>query len=903
MLGGRSGMTPEAKAPAPLERKSVTVVFADLVDSTELVHRLGPEQAYELFRRVLDALGAVARRYGGRVEKSAGDELMAVFGAPVAEEDHALAGCCAALAMHEALAAVLPGEALRVGVHSGEVVVNPKESPQSIAVAGEALHLAKRIQTEAAPGTVWISAATRALASGRVTTSPLGACALKGFAEPVAMFHLEAADPSVTRLDAPREHPLSPFVGRAFELDTLATAAGRARATEGQAIALVGEAGTGKSRLIREALARLGPSVAVLEARCTRWRDDAPFHPLRPVLRRILGVAEAGETIPERLGQDRDALAALLDLPGRSRDWAALDPARRGRRMIAAAADTLLAAAADGPAAIVIDDLHWTDPETEQVLAAVLPRLPRARLLLVLGWRPDRPPGFAAAARVTALAIKPLAPPEATELAARLLGDGDASLAAQIAERCGGNPLFIEAEVAALRDAPAAGAGLRVSATARGLIAARIDRLGEPDRAVMEALAVLGEPSPEGLVAETIGLDAETASESLGRLAPSGLARAEAGGAERLWSCCHALYQDVAYIGMSLARRRVLHGRVAASLAATPGVEPSAVARHARLGEDWRRMLDFAREAGRRAAARNANRAAVEHFSEAIAALDRLPESAETLALAVDLRFDLRNQLFRLGRIAELRARLEEAGPPAERLADPARLGQLQVHMSHHAWLAGDYPAALAAAARAEALAAETGDAALALRAVFQRGLAHVGLCETDRAAAEMAEVAARAEDPALGGRYGLDTALAATALAYRVRALADAGRFAEAEQSLAEAEEKVACVGREIQFYTIFVRIAGGYMLLRRGEADAARGPLREAARLCDETEADLMRPVALSFLGAAEAACGAREEGIAMLERAVKLAAEMGFLFQQDVRLRLLEACRGTTACAARA
>jgi len=192
----------------------------------------------------------------------------------------------------------------------------------------------------------------------------------------------------------------------------------------------------------------------------------------------------------------------------------------------------------------------------------------------------------------------------------------------------------------------------------------------------MEALAVLGEPSPEGLVAETIGLDAEAASESLGRLAPAGLARVEAGGAERLRAGCHALYMDVAIIGMSQTRRRVLHARVAASLAATPGAEPSAVARHARLGEDWRRMLDFAREAGRRAAARNANRAAVGHFSEALEALDRLPESEETLALAVDLRFDLRNPLFRLGRIAELRARLEEAGPPAERLGDPARLGQ-----------------------------------------------------------------------------------------------------------------------------------------------------------------------------------------------------------------------------------
>lgn len=885
---------PDAKAPAPLERKSVTVVFADLVNSTDLVSRMDPERAYELLRRVRAVLAAAAERYQGRIEKSVGDEVMVVFGAPLAEEDHALAGCCAALAMHSGLAEAMPGLLLRVGVHSGEVVVNPSEP--SITVAGDVVHLAKRVQVAASPGTAWITAATHALALGRITAHPVGTHALGGFRDPVALLRLEAVDPSVTRLDMPMERPLSPFVGRALELEALAAAAGRAIALEGQAIALVGEAGAGKSRLIREALARLPETVSVLQAHCTRWRDDAPFHPLRPLLRRVLGLEEASEAtaLAARAGQDADALAALLDLPGLSREWGALTPARRGRRMIDAAADALVAAAAAGPAVIVLDDLHWTDPETEQVVAALLPRLARARLLLLLGWRPDRPPAFAADPRLTALGIRPLAPEEATRLAAELLGDDDTGEAARIAERCGGNPLFIEAEVAALRDAPAGGAGPRVSPTVRGLIAARIDRLGRPDRAVIEALAVLGEPSPEALVAETIGLGREEVGESLTRLAPTGLAHLDGSEEGRLWSCYHALYQDVAYIGMSLARRRMLHGRVAAALAGMAGAEPSAVARHARLGEDWRLMLRFAREAGRRAAARNANRAAVAHFSEAIEALDHLPESEEGFALAVDLRFDLRNQLFRLGRIAELRARLEEAGAPAERLGDPERLGQLNVHMSHHAWLAGDHQAALAAAARAEALAAETGDDALALRAVFQRGLAHIGLGEMDRAAAEMAEVAARAEDPALGGRYGLDTALAVTALAYRVRALADAGRPAEAAVSLIEAEAKTAAIGAELRFYTIFVRIAEGYMLLRRGDAAAARGPLREAAALCDETEADLMRPVALSFLGAAEAACGARDAGIAMLERAVALAAEMGFLFQQDLRLSLLAASR---------
>jgi adenylate cyclase len=260
-------MTPDAKAPAALERKSVTVVFADLVNSTKLIEGMDPEHAYELLRKVRAVLAAAAERYQGRIEKSAGDEVMAVFGAPLAEEDHALAGCCAALAMHAALAEAMPGLSLRVGVHSGEVVVNPAEP--SIMVAGDVVHLAKRVQTAAAPGTVWISGATHALAMGRITARPVGPHALTGFREPVELFRLEADDPSVTRLDITLGHPLSPFVGRVFELEAIATATGRALAMEGQAIALVGEAGAGKSRLIREALARLPPPAS----RC--WRRAA----------------------------------------------------------------------------------------------------------------------------------------------------------------------------------------------------------------------------------------------------------------------------------------------------------------------------------------------------------------------------------------------------------------------------------------------------------------------------------------------------------------------------------------------------------------------------------------------------------------------------------------------------
>lgn len=874
--------------PAPARgRKSVTVLFADIVRSTELVRGLDPEQAFDVLRPIIDLLTAAAERYGGTIGDIAGDSVMALFGAPLAQEDHALAACCAALAMRSDLAAARPGTQLRIGVMTGEVVVHAIAMAQGpwIRASGEAVYLAARLQQKAEPDAIWIGAPTASLTAGRVMTRSLGWVRLKDFPEPVAAFALDAADPSVTRLDAPAARALSPFVGRIAERASLAAAADAVRGGAGRAVALVGEAGAGKSRLMHEFAAGPGLALTLFNARCIRWHENVGFHPLRPLIRRILGI---GDAVPAGAGTDPAAIAALLDLPQADASWASTDPVKRGRRMIAAATEALLAAAREGPAAIIVDDLHWTDPETDSVLAAVLDRLGEVPLMLLLGWRPDRAPGFAAHEAVAVLPVPPLPEGEAERLAAQLLGEGARDAAHHIAVHSGGNPLFVEEEVAARREAPPMPDAPRVPPTVRSLLAARIDRLDDAAKAVLEALAVLGEPSDEATIGTVTGVASEAVPQATAILAAAGLARGEGIGPTARWTCRHALYQDVAYIGMTFSRRRALHAVAATALAENGRAGPETIARHARTGEAWELAVSHAREAGRRAAARNANRAAIVFFTEALDALDHLAESEETLKLAVDLRFELRNPLHRLGRIAELRARLDEASTPADRLGDASRLGQLHINTALHAWLAGAYQDALAAAARATALAEETDDAALALRATFQRGLAHVGMCVFDQAAKEMAEVAAHAEDEGVTGRYGLDAALAATALSYRVRALADIQRFAEADWALAAATAKARPVNKP--FTWIFVRIAEGYLLFRRGEPDAARAPLRDAVALCDEAEADLMRPVALGFLGAAEAACGAVVEGVAMLEKAIALAAEMGFLFQQDIRLGLL-------------
>lgn len=275
-------------------------------------------------------------------------------------------------------------------------------------------------------------------------------------------------------------------------------------------------------------------------------------------------------------------------------------------------------------------------------------------------------------------------------------------------------------------------------------------------------------------------------------------------------------------------------------------------------------------------------------YEEALEALARLPEDAAALSRGIDVRFALREPLFHIGRITSLRTRLDEAASLAERLGDVDRLGQLYRFQGHHAWLAGDYPATIAAAQRAMALAETHHDAALKLRAVFERALGEFGRGDLAACAAGMAQVAEQAENPAVHGRFGLDARLAVVALGFQARALIDLGQFDAAELVAADCAARAANIPRP--FEAIFAAVADGYLRFARGYFDDAVARLTTAVALCDQAEADLMRPVAQSFLGAAEVAAGLITAGVERLELAVQAAADMGLLFQQPLRLAQL-------------
>jgi len=904
------------------ERKNATILFADIVGSTSLVSRSDPEVALDILRPALNLLSEAVQRYGGTVNRVTGDGLMALFGAPFSDEEHALGACCAALEMHTALGRSGLGVELRVGVNSGEIVVHPLRvgNLETVDAAGEAVHFAARLQQAAAAGSTWISDTTFALARGRVETRIVGPQPFRGFDRPMGVHVLQAADASLTRLDVAGRRGLSPFVNRSRELHLLETAFGRAAAGHGCAIALEGDAGVGKSRLIREFVAARS-GVRVLEATCSRWRDDSGFHSMRVLTRRLIGLdaTEEAQATRARLemvaaapdappAEALDAIAALQGIsapsagielspagqpyrPGRVAvsGLAALAPNVRRRRIIEGCLSALLQAALDKPLLVVLDDVHWTDSGTYEVIERLLGALEGSRLLLLLGWRSGYRFAWAGHPALTNVSLSPLLPAEARQLARSVLGQraiSDATVA-DLADRTAGNPFFIE-EAAAIPD-PA-----QVPPTVTSILSARVDALRPDEKQFIEALVTVGEPTTAELLSSVIdtGSDSSQARLAAAELERTGLVRIDGAGGSARIACRHPLLQEVVYRGLTRPRRRALHARIAAEmerLARDRAADEAAVlARHARLGEAWEAALRHARAAGERAASHHANREAVRFFEEALEALGRLPEDDASLSIGMDLRLALRDPLFRLGRMTHLQARLHEAAALAERLEDNNRLGQLYIFQSHHAWLAGDYVATIAAARRAEALAETQNDAALKLRAVFERALGQFGQGALADSAASMADVAAHAEDPELGGRFGLDDRLAVVALGYQTRALTDLEQFDAANAIAQVCNARAEKVSRPFNF--IFSTLAEGYLLLSLGAATEAVLRLTEAVALCDRAEADLMRPVAQSLLGAAELASGRVDAGLEWLELAVKGAAGMGLMFQQPLRLALL-------------
>jgi class 3 adenylate cyclase len=609
------------------EREQVTVLFADLKSSLELLADRDPEEARQLLDPVLERLMAAVHRYEGTVNQIMGDGIMALFGAPIAHEDHAVRACYAALAMQEAIrrysAEVRRGHGLevqiRVGLNSGEVVVRAigNDLHMDYSAIGQTTHLAARMEQLAPPGTIRLTAETLRLAEGWVQVTPLGPVPVKGLPAPVEVCELVGAGPARTRLQAFAARGLTPFVGRQAELAALHQALEQAGAGHGQVVAVIGEPGVGKTRLFHEfAHASRTQGWLLLESRSTSYGKATPYLPVIDLLKAYFQLEDRDDgrrmrekltgrllTLDPTLGPCLPAFLALLEVPGEDAPWQALEPSQRRQRTLDALTRLLLRESQVQPLLLVFENLHWIDAETQAFLDGLVESLPTARLLLLVNYRPEYQHGWRNKTYYTQLRLDPLPPASAEALLQSLLGDdtGLVPIKQRLIEQTQGNPFFLEESVRTLVETQVlvgnqgayrlvrALPSIQVPATVQAVLAARIDRMPPEEKQLLQTAAVIGTEVPLALLQAM----AEAPEESL-RLGLAHLQAAEFLYETRLfpdieYTFKHALTQQVAYETLLQERRRALHASIVEALEALAGdrmaEEVERLAHHALRGE------------------------------------------------------------------------------------------------------------------------------------------------------------------------------------------------------------------------------------------------------------------------------------------------------------------------------
>ena len=706
-----------AKAALEGERKQVTVLFADLKGSMELLTDRDPEEARKILDPVLAHMMDAVHRYEGTVNQVMGDGIMALFGAPIAHEDHAVRACYAALRMQESVnryaeeARRAHGVTvqIRVGLNSGEVVVRAigNDLHMDYTAVGETTHLAARMEQAARPGTVLIAPATLDLVEGFVAVKSLGPVPVKGRTEPVEVYELSGIGPARTRLQAAARRGLTRFIGRDAEIEVLRRSLERAGAGHGQAVAIVGEAGVGKSRLIWEfTRSPRTHGWLVLQSGSVSYGKATPYLPVIELLKTYLSIQDrddqreirervAGKlvTLDRTLEPFLTPLLALLDVPVDDAAWGTLDPPQRRQRTLDAVKRLLLRESLVQPLLLLCEDLHWIDSESQALLDGLIESLPTARILLVVSYRPEYQHAWGSKTYYTQLRIDPFPPDGAEELLTALLGQDESleTLKRVLIERTQGNPFFLEETVQTLVEtrmlvgdrgayritkAPEA---WQIPPTIQAILAARIDRLPPEVKPLLQAASVIGKEAPFTLLQAIADVPEESLRRGLTNLQAAEFLYETSVFPDPEYTFKHALTHEVAYASVLHDRRRALHARIVEAIEAfypdRLAEQVERLAHHAFRGEVWEKAVTYLRQAGAKALAHSAYREAVSWFEQALAALHPLPDTRPKVERAIDLRLDLRQALFPLGELARVLGYLREAEALARTLDDPRRLG------------------------------------------------------------------------------------------------------------------------------------------------------------------------------------------------------------------------------------
>ena len=627
-----------SKAVLEGERKRVTVLFADLKGSMELLADRDPEEARKLLDPVLERMIEAVHRYEGTVNQVMGDGIMALFGAPLAHEDHAVRACYAALRMQDTVAHYAEDlrrihgvdAQIRVGINSGEVVVRSIGSDlhMDYTAVGQTTHLAARMEQLARPGTTLMTEATLHEAEGYVQVKPLGPTPIKGLTEPILVYEVIGAGAARTRLQASAARGLTRFVGRDAEVEQLRQALEQAATGRGQIIAVVGEPGVGKSRLFHEFIhSHRTQGWLVLEFEAVSYGKATPYLPLVELLKRYFKIVGGDDarairakvtgnvlTLDEALKDSIPPLLWLLDALPEDHKFLALDPPQRRDSSLDAVKRVLLRESHRQPLLLVFEDLHWIDAETQRLLDSLVESLPTVPVLLAANFRPEYQHSWGSKTYYRQLRIDPLPPESAEALLEPLLGN-DLSLhqlRRLLIERTEGNPLFLEESVRSLvemdvligeRGAYRLGKdpiAIQVPATVQAILAARIDRLPPDDKRLLQTASVIGKDVPWALLLEVSELPEDELRRALARLQAAELVYEAKLFPDLEYTFKHALTHEVTYGSLLQDHRRALHARIVEGIervyADRLAEHIDRLAHHVFRGEVWHKALRYLRQ-------------------------------------------------------------------------------------------------------------------------------------------------------------------------------------------------------------------------------------------------------------------------------------------------------------------
>jgi class 3 adenylate cyclase/tetratricopeptide (TPR) repeat protein len=913
------------------ERKDVTVLFVDVQGSMEISERIEPEEWHAVLDRFFAILAEGVHHFEGTINQYTGDGIMALFGAPLAHEDHARRACHAALHLARGLRAYAKELrssgielAVRMGLNSGEVVVGKigDDLRMDYTAQGFAVGLAARLQQLAAGGEILVTGSTARLVEGFFELEDLGKVKVKGSRKPVRTLRLLGPGALRSRFDLSRRRGLTPLVGRGKELARLEALLSEVESGSGRAAAVVGDAGVGKSRLCWQ-LAELcrARGLDVLEAQCPSHGRGVPFLPVLDLLRALLGVeafASGGE-IRERVTRamrevDRaleDRLPLLFDFlgaPDPERPAPGLDPGAWQRELVGLLRRLLLQRTRVAPILVVIEDLHWIDSASEAFLAQVCRIVPDTRSFLLVDFRPEYSADWLDPLGYARIELGPLGPEDSRELLQRLLGDDPSvvPLAERIQERTAGNPFFSEEVVrslfgtGALEGKPGAARlaqpldAFEIPASLRTVLASRIDQLPEHEKTVLQLAAVVGRRLARKLIERVVDAP-EGVGATLGALQRRELLVPLAAGGEERFGFAHPLIQEVAYRSQLAAQRKERHARVAVAIdelaKGDPGEQAALVAQHWEQAGEMLRAAAVGARAARWSGLSDAGQS-FRQWQKVRELAEALPETPETRKLCLRACSGMLNFGWREGLAPEDAYEIFTRGSELAREAgDPTR--EALLHGSYGRVLSTvESSEAYLEHARQAAFIARTLDdpgSALLADSLVVQALRHVGRLEEGLAGIE--DVLERAGgDPRAANRLGFSPYL--WLLGQRAETLLFLGRLADAESDLRRLREGAT----EWHQVDLIDQARGVWVHLHwmRGDTDAALGEAREFASVAEARASPYSVVRAAESLGMAALLAGEAGKAVEAFERARAAAREhrVGLEFEARTLAQLAEA-----------